>query len=131
MIEWTLRTRLSTGLITVKGRIDGEDVVFDHPTEEGEILLRVSIVRCEEIAAWPPYRQSKMNMTIERKVIHVGKEFDRPALPYEPCTHCKAPITIIDEDFHLHALPFCREWILSDMKIRKPVFETQPEGQSK
>jgi hypothetical protein len=113
-VKYDLHTRLSTGRATLIGRIVGDEVIFDHPNPgeiEGPIVLRVTRQRADQIAQLHRHVQDKMNLRIERTEIHTGRDFRRELYNVIQCPYCYADVTWIDEDFLLHALPFCREWV--------------------
>jgi hypothetical protein len=111
MIRWELHTRLpDIGRISIQGRERDGTLYFDHPHEEGSIVLQVSEDRAHEIAAMSRHEQSKMNLYLEKKVIHVGREFHREPLLQMSCLWCRGDCVWIDSDFVLHSIPWCSEW---------------------
>lgn len=113
MIKFALHTRLrDQGKVTIDGREAGELIVFDHPKEEGEIVLQVTRDRAMELSSMDRHTQNRMNLRIERYEIHIGKEFQREPLQTFKCPHCSNEVTWIDSDFVLHSIPMCKEWKL-------------------
>lgn len=98
------------GRVTIRGREDGSYLVFDHPKDEGSIVLAVTMDRANELASISPHESRRLNLRIERHEIHMGREHHREALKTIQCPHCYAPITWIDTDFLLHSIPWCRVW---------------------
>lgn len=111
MIKFCLHTHLrETGKITIDGRENGDLIIFDHPKEEGSIVLQVSRDRAMEICSMDRHTQNRMNLRMEKYDIYVGREFEREPLQQFKCPHCGSVITWIDSDFALHAIPWCAEW---------------------
>ena len=111
MIRWELHTRLpDIGRISIQGRERDGTLYFDHPTEEGSIVLQVTIERANEISAMSRHEQSKMNLCLEKREVHIGREFAREPLLTMSCLWCRQDCVWIDSDFVLHSIPWCDAW---------------------
>ena len=111
MIKWELTTRLPLhGKVSIQGRESDGMLCFDDPFCDSSIVLRVSLARANEIAAMSRFDQAKMNLRLERREVHLGREFRGKGLPVKQCPFCLARVTIIDHDFELHAIPWCSNW---------------------
>ncbi len=83
---------------------------FMNPGDDSEVLLEVSRNRADEICKWSTTRQLKMRLKLERREFHLAKEYVAELMQTEDCPFCKAMVTVIDVDFHLHSIPWCLNW---------------------
>lgn len=103
MRVWTLTTRISGhGTILCHGmENESQEIVFFHPVEADEIILRTSVKRAYEISRWTFHRSQKMNMRIV-VVEKENKEHD----------HCQCGGMIVawssgDGIDAIHSIPYC------------------------
>lgn len=108
-VKWELHTSLpDVGRVSIVARIVGERVIFDHPSD-GSVVLEVTEERAERLSK-NRYEQRKLNLHLERTVVHVPRDVVFETLETMKCPHCGKSMTWIDHDFVLHSFPWCKEW---------------------
>lgn len=111
MTYYDLHTKIpGVGKVTIRGIVEGEHIAFYNPSDESEVVLRVTTERAAELAMLHPRDQHRMNLKLERHEIHLGRDYTVEPMKVMQCPHCNAPITWIDVDFLLHSIPWCHEW---------------------
>ena len=111
--------------LTYRGRvIDGvvepgdlePTITFNDPSGDG-IILCLTFSRACEIASWTGSVQRKrINATLQKIEVSLAREWrdrDRPEEKF--CQFCGEVITVIGEDFEIHAIPACRGY--KDAKV--------------
>lgn len=117
VIEWKINTLLpDVGRVSVEGKREQRggktEVVFYHPSDDGALILSITEERLEELYSMSAFQRSKLNFSIERREVFVGKHsgLRRNELEQSECPDCGDIVTMIDKDFLVHSLPQCDGW---------------------